>query len=264
MLGVPCPQHGHGPANSFKIDGPSVAATGVQSRQGPGTQSGFGWVAGARVRQKALVKALLRHWHARSKVSLSLLAPLLGGVHTEIMTTDAGPRLDAALASRVNWLRAGVLGANDGIVSIAGLVFGVAGATSDSMAVLIAGAAGMVAGALSMGGGEYVSVSAQRDTEQSAGVSADHLTSPWQAASASMVAFVLGALIPLLGVVFAPVPVRLPVTIAAVLLALAVTGFTSARLSGVPVNRPVLRNLVVGTLAMGLTYAAGTLVGTQL
>ena len=61
-----------------------------------------------------------------------------------------------------------------------------------------------------------------------------------------------------------PVPVRLPVTIAAVLLALAVTGFTSARLSGVPVNRPVLRNLVVGTLAMGLTYAAGTLVGTQL
>lgn len=71
-----------------------------------------------------------------------------------------------------------------------------------------------------------------------------------------MVAFVLGALIPLLGVVFAPVPVRLPVTIAAVLLALAVTGFTSARLSGVPVNRPVLRNLVVGTAAMGLTYAA--------
>lgn len=68
------------------------------------------------------------------------------------MTTDAGPRLDAALASRVNWLRAGVLGANDGIVSIAGLVFGVAGATSDSMAVLIAGAAGMVAGALSMDG----------------------------------------------------------------------------------------------------------------
>ena len=143
------------------------------------------------------------------------------------MTTDAGPRLDAALASRVNWLRAGVLGANDGIVSIAGLVFGVAGATSDSMAVLIAGAAGMVAGALSMGGGEYVSVSAQRDTEQSAGVSADLRTSPWQAASASMAAFVLGALIPLLGVVFAPVPVRLPVTIAAVLLALAVTGFTS-------------------------------------
>ena len=144
------------------------------------------------------------------------------------------------------------------------LLFGVAGATSDSMAVLIAGAAGMVAGALSMGGGEYVSVSSQRDTEQAAGVAPEHRTSPWQAASASMVAFVLGALIPLLGVVFAPVPVRLPVTIAAVLLALAVTGFTSARLSGVPVNRPVLRNLVVGTLAMGLTYAAGTLVGTQL
>ncbi|GHF03472.1 membrane protein [Amycolatopsis deserti] len=73
-----------------------------------------------------------------------------------------------SLGSRLNWLRAGVLGANDGIVSVAGLVVGVAGATTDHGAILMAGIAGLVAGALSMAGGEYVSVSTQRDTEQAA------------------------------------------------------------------------------------------------
>jgi VIT1/CCC1 family predicted Fe2+/Mn2+ transporter len=70
------------------------------------------------------------------------------------------------MAGRLNWLRAGVLGANDGIVSVAGLVVGVAGASSSRSALLTAGLAGLVAGALSMGAGEYVSVSTQRDTEQ--------------------------------------------------------------------------------------------------
>lgn len=70
------------------------------------------------------------------------------------------------LGGKLNWLRAGVLGANDGIVSVAGLVVGVAGATSDRLAILMAGIAGLVAGALSMAGGEYVSVSTQRDTER--------------------------------------------------------------------------------------------------
>lgn len=70
------------------------------------------------------------------------------------------------LADRLNVLRAGVLGANDGIVSTAGLVIGVAGATADSTVLLISGLAGLVAGALSMAGGEYVSVSSQRDMEQ--------------------------------------------------------------------------------------------------
>jgi len=66
---------------------------------------------------------------------------------------------------RSNWLRAAVLGANDGIVSMAGLVVGVAGATSDKLIILTAGIAGIVAGALSMAAGEYVSVSTQRDIE---------------------------------------------------------------------------------------------------
>lgn len=66
---------------------------------------------------------------------------------------------------KLNWLRAAVLGANDGIVSIAGLVLGVAGATNSPTIILTAGIAGIVAGAISMAAGEYVSVSSSRDTE---------------------------------------------------------------------------------------------------
>ncbi len=67
---------------------------------------------------------------------------------------------------RLNWLRASVLGANDGIVSTAGIVVGVAGATSSSLVIITAGVAGIVAGALSMAAGEYVSVSSQKDSEK--------------------------------------------------------------------------------------------------
>ena len=223
-----------------------------------------------------------------------------------------------SLSARLNWLRAGVLGANDGIVSTAGLVFGVAGATTDSVALLIAGLAGVVAGSLSMAGGEYVSVSSQRDSELAAlgrqrveltaephrklaeltghyrerGLSAglahqvaEELTthdaleahahvflhldsqervSPWAAARASLVAFFLGALIPLLAIVTVPTAVRLPVTVMAVLAALVLTGFVSAHLGGARPGRAVIRNVVVGSLAMGLTYLVGWFVGQQL
>ena len=70
------------------------------------------------------------------------------------------------LAQRLSWVRAGVLGANDGIVSTAGLVVGVAGATTSRSSLLVAGVAGLVAGAASMAAGEYVSVSTQRDSER--------------------------------------------------------------------------------------------------
>ena len=72
----------------------------------------------------------------------------------------------SGVSRRLNWLRAGVLGANDGIVSTASLVVGVAGATTDTTAILVAGVAGMVGGAVSMALGEYVSVSSQRDSER--------------------------------------------------------------------------------------------------
>lgn len=73
-----------------------------------------------------------------------------------------------ALGERLNWMRAAVLGANDGIVSTAGLVVGVAGATDARSALLTAGLAGLLAGSMSMAAGEYVSVSTQRDSEKAA------------------------------------------------------------------------------------------------
>ena len=80
-------------------------------------------------------------------------------------THPAEPHV-GAINTKLNWLRAGVLGANDGIVSVAGIVIGVAAATTDRGPIMAAGIAGRVAGALSMALGEYVSVSTQRDTEK--------------------------------------------------------------------------------------------------
>ncbi|MFN8190893.1 MAG: VIT family protein [Nocardioidaceae bacterium] len=220
------------------------------------------------------------------------------------------------VGNRLNWLRAGVLGANDGIVSTASLVVGVAGATSDKTAILIAGVAGLVAGAMSMGAGEYVSVSTQRDSEEALlakesrelaedpedelaeltylylqkglsedlarqvaveltahdalaahaevelGIDPDDLTNPVQAALASMVAFTVGAILPLLTITLAPASIRLWVTAISVAIALGVTGWASARLGYGPVGRAVLRNAVGGLLAMGVTHLIGSLVGT--
>lgn len=234
--------------------------------------------------------------------------------------SDADPQhwheqTDAANGNRLNALRAAVLGANDGIVSTAGIVMGVAGATSERTTILIAGVAGLVAGAMSMGTGEYVSVSTQRDSEKSIlrleaeeleampeteqrelarmyeekgldpvlasavaaqltahdalaahadiefGIDPDDLTNPWHAAWASMIAFTLGALLPLLCVVLAPADSRIAVTVIAVVAALAITGLVSARLSISPRLRAVLRNVGGGLLAMGVTYLIGSLVG---
>jgi VIT1/CCC1 family predicted Fe2+/Mn2+ transporter len=88
------------------------------------------------------------------------------GVAAAVLPTHENePHADSS-QGRLNWLRAGVLGANDGIVSVAGLVVGVAGATSNRGAIFTAGLAGLVAGAVSMALGEYVSVSSQRDSER--------------------------------------------------------------------------------------------------
>ena len=73
---------------------------------------------------------------------------------------------DTRMAARLNWLRAAVLGANDGVVSLAGLAVGVAGATTSRGTILAVGLAGLFAGALAMAVGEYVSVSSQRDSER--------------------------------------------------------------------------------------------------
>jgi VIT1/CCC1 family predicted Fe2+/Mn2+ transporter len=83
-----------------------------------------------------------------------------------IQPSPPRPHTEVHLSQRSNWLRAAVLGANDGIVSTASLVLGVAAAGGSRSAVLTAGIAGLVAGALSMAAGEYVSVSSQRDSER--------------------------------------------------------------------------------------------------
>ena len=225
---------------------------------------------------------------------------------------------DASIGSRLNWLRAGVLGANDGIVSTAGLVVGVAGATEDRKAILIAGVAGLFAGAMSMATGEYVSVSTQRDSERALldkerrelrempadelaeladiyvqkglspdlalqvaeeltdhdalrahadaelGIDPDNLTSAWQAAGASMLAFTVGALLPLLTIALAPSDARVWVTMVAVAIALALTGWASARLGASPVGRAVVRNVAGGMLAMTVTFLIGSLFGTRI
>lgn len=220
------------------------------------------------------------------------------------------------LGSRLNSLRAAVLGANDGIVSEAGLVIGVAGATTSRDTLLTAGIAGLVAGAVSMSLGEYVSVSSQRDAEKAAlalerrelaedpkgelaelsmlyrakGLSAEtarkvaeeltahdalaahaetelhidptDLVNPIRAAIASAVAFVFGALIPLLAIVLPPPTWRVPLTVAVVLGALTVTGAWSARVGGADPRRAVVRVLIGGSIGLAVTWSIGLLTGT--
>ncbi|WP_241249950.1 VIT family protein [Rhodococcus sp. X156] len=215
----------------------------------------------------------------------------------------------------MNWLRAGVLGANDGIVSTAGLVVGVAGAATSRGPLVAAGVAGLVSGAVSMALGEYVSVSSQRDTERSLldrerqelaempqaeleelagfyrakgisdetahrvakeltardplgahaevelGIDPDELANPWHAAGASGLSFTLGAILPLLAIVLPPATWRVPVTVVVVLVALAITGWISARLGGAPAVPAMVRLVVGGGAAMGITFAVGDLIG---
>jgi vacuolar iron transporter family protein len=220
-----------------------------------------------------------------------------------------------SLTNKLNWLRAGVLGADDGIVSTAGIVVGVAAASAARGPIFTAGIAGLAAGALSMAVGEYVSVSTQRDSEQALldkertelaqqpgseleelatlyeskglspataqkvaeeltahdafaahaeaelGIDPEELTNPWQAAVSSAVSFTLGALLPLLAILLPPPSARIPVTVVAVLIALAITGWTSARLGGANPKRAAIRVTIGGALAMAITFAIGHLVG---
>lgn len=95
----------------------------------------------------------------------SVPAPEQADAASDMAPAHAEPH-GGSSSGRLNWLRAAVLGANDGIVSVAGIVVGVAGATPARGPIFIAGLAGLVAGAVSMALGEYISVSSQRDSEQ--------------------------------------------------------------------------------------------------
>jgi len=210
-----------------------------------------------------------------------------------------------------------VLGANDGIVSTAAIIVGVASADSTRAAILTAGVAGLVAGAASMAAGEYVSVSSQADAERAdlvleqAELRADPVgeqaelaaiyrgrglsdrlaievaaelsarpdvlevhardelgmtelshAHPLQAAGASAASFTVGAALPLLAVILAPASGRIAITMAATIVALAVTGWAGARRGGAKPLRGTIRVVVWGIAAMLLTMAVGRLVGT--
>jgi VIT1/CCC1 family predicted Fe2+/Mn2+ transporter len=221
------------------------------------------------------------------------------------------------IAHRLNWLRAGVLGANDGIVSVAAIVVGVAGVTTDSGPILIAGAAGVVGGAISMALGEYVSVSSQKDSQQALiekerrelaeqpeeelaelaasyqgkGLSADtahrvateltahdalgaHLSaelhidetdivSPWHAAFASAIAFLVGAILPMLAILLPPENIRVPLTFAAVLVALAATGAIGAWIGGGSKAQAAIRVVIGGAAALVATFLIGSWLGAS-
>jgi VIT1/CCC1 family predicted Fe2+/Mn2+ transporter len=100
--------------------------------------------------------------------------------------------------------------------------------------------------------------------EAELGIDPQALVNPWPAAGASVAAFTLGALLPLAAIVLPGDSLRVPVTMVAVLLALALTGSLSARLGGAPRGRAVARVVCGGALAMAITYGIGTLIGTAI
>lgn len=225
---------------------------------------------------------------------------------------------DTVENGKLNRLRAAVLGANDGIVSVASIVMGVAGATADGSTVIVAGFAALIAGALSMAVGEYVSVSSQSDAEKAyiawekeqlekmPGLELDELAheymkhgvskstaklvaseltkkdalrahlrmhfnldpnninNPWQAALASFLAFLAGGLIPFLAMALSPAETRVGYTVTAVVVALSATGYLSAVAGNASRWRAVLRVLVGGLVAMGITYIIGVAFGTAI
>lgn len=216
---------------------------------------------------------------------------------------------------RIGWLRAAVLGANDGIVSTAALIVGVAAADSSRGSILVAGIAGLVAGSMSMAAGEYVSVSSQSDTEKAdlarervelasdpahehaelaaiyvdrgldqaladqvatqlmardalaahsrdeLGISETVSARPVQAALASAATFAVGAALPLLLVLIAPVSALAATVSGASLLFLALLGAVAGRVGGSSMWRAALRVTFWGALAMALTAGVGALFG---
>lgn len=222
------------------------------------------------------------------------------------------------ILSTLNWLRAAVLGANDGIISTAAIIFGVAGASAQHSTLILTGTAAIAAGALSMAAGEYVSVSTQRDLELAElerqkfdlendpgrellvlarlfeqrgvtpniaievarqmsakdalsvharaelGIDPEAVTNPWAAAAASLVAFTLGGLVPIIPVVFARSELAIWISGIAVVIALGLTGGIAARLGQMPAVPSIARNVIGSIVAVGITYGIGTIAGARL
>ncbi|PIN13128.1 putative membrane protein [Handroanthus impetiginosus] len=182
-------------------------------------------------------------------------------------------------SKRAQWLRAAVLGANDGLLSTASLMMGVGAVRQDAKTMILTGATGLVAGACSMAIGEFVSVYSQYDIEvaqlkreqkvnknggglQEMEAMKKKLPNPLQAAAASAFAFAVGAMVPLLAAAFIrEYRVRLGVVVAAVSLALLVFGGLGAVVGRAPPVKSSLRVLIGGWLAMGITFGLTKLIG---
>lgn len=185
---------------------------------------------------------------------------------------------------RGQWIRAGILGANDGLLSTTSLMLGVGAAREDRWSMVLSGLAGALAGASSMAVGEYVSVSTQRDIEKAnrekmstaesvimtpgrspmmkviaaedVNIKADSLPNPLKAAGASAIAFLCGASVPLVpALVFVGFIERIVVMCILSSIALAVFGGFGAYLGGSRIIISAIRALAGGLISMGLTYA---------
>ncbi|KAL3840097.1 hypothetical protein ACJIZ3_024688 [Penstemon smallii] len=204
-------------------------------------------------------------------------------------TLDIEQNEEFDYSKRSQWLRAAVLGANDGLVSTASLMMGVGAVKRDIKAMILIGFAGLVAGACSMAIGEFVSVYSQLDIELAQmkrenkrvnnassvvveGTCNDNnnnedkesLPNPVQAAAASALAFSVGAMVPLLAASFIrEYRVRLGVVVAAVSIALVVFGWLGAALGRAPVVRSSMRVLIGGWFAMAVTFGLTKLIGSR-
>jgi VIT1/CCC1 family predicted Fe2+/Mn2+ transporter len=225
--------------------------------------------------------------------------------------------LDNHYIHRSNWLRAAVLGANDGIISISSLAIGVAAASSSRAPIILATLAGLVAGALSMAAGEYVSVSSQTDTEKAdierekkellempneelqilaqiyeqrglkketalqvaieltekdalsahirdeLGINEISQANPIQAALASGASFLVGGLLPMLTVLFAPIKGMEYWLYGSTTIFLVLLGATAAKTGGSNSAKAIFRITIWGSIAMGLSALVGYLFGVR-
>ncbi|KAF9601260.1 hypothetical protein IFM89_018370 [Coptis chinensis] len=202
------------------------------------------------------------------------LSPICQTIHVEQQPSSiVVEEKEIDYSQRAQWLRAAVLGANDGLVSIASLMIGVGSVRQDVKVMILTGFAGLVAGACSMAIGEFVSVYSQLDIElaqmkrnddfeeNNEADKKETLPNPVQAALASTLAFSLGALVPLLAAVFIrDYKVRLGVVTGATTAALLVFGGVGAVLGRAPIWRSCLRVLIGGWLAMSITFGLTKLI----
>lgn len=233
------------------------------------------------------------------------------------MTEPSAHPDDPHFVNRSGWLRAAVLGGNDGVVSVSSLILGVAAASPARETVLLAGVAGLIAGALSMAAGEYISVSSQADLEKAdtererralaedprdefaelvgiyearglspqtaravameltaadplkahlrdeLGLSEEQAARPLLAALASGATFSVAASLPVLTAALLPVQGIVPGVLVVSLLALALLGALGAHAGGAPIFPAVLRVVLWGALAMGMTALVGWLFGVS-